>query len=219
MLEIANQYDFHTIDESAEGKLKRAVIDQCTRPYGNRVAARDWLPALEQLLKKDPAQSRWLAKFLLAELVETDDDVKAAGNAHRSLRRAGGARRRQATQDCRADELLAELMKSDADGDQQLSQPEADASKRFQGGIFQAIDADHDGQLNEDELRKGIPMRIGRRGAHRQDERVCTLLGRRRIRPSPPAAQSPGLVASATSPMRPPRPIGESSSDFPPRTR
>ena len=43
MLEIANQYDFHTIDESAEGKLKRAVIDQCTRPYGNRVAALDWL--------------------------------------------------------------------------------------------------------------------------------------------------------------------------------
>lgn len=159
---IANQYDFHTIDESAEGKLKRAVIDQCTRPYGNRVAARDWLPALEQLLKKDPAQTRWLAKFLLAELVETDDEVKASlerieAFAEPEVRDAAKLARTW------ADELLAELMKSDADGDQQLSQPEADASKRFQGGIFQAIDADHDGQLNEDELRKGIPMRIGRR--------------------------------------------------------
>jgi hypothetical protein len=161
VLEVASQYDFSKGYSSDEETLKQTVIELCTNNYGNQIAAVDWLPALEQLLKKDPKQNKFLAEWLLSEVQETSDEVKAAlevfeSNDDPEIRAAAEAARTW------PEKLLAELMKADADGDQQLDGAEV-ATKRIHGVLWKSLDKNQDERLSREELQSAIPNSVGRR--------------------------------------------------------
>ena len=74
ILDVAGEYDFQTIDGTAEGKLKQTVIAELVTNQRNAPLAKYWLPEIIARTEKEPVKWKWLASQLISQL-RTDDEA------------------------------------------------------------------------------------------------------------------------------------------------
>lgn len=77
ILEVAGNYDFLTISQDPEGKLKQAVLDELTPDTQGHELAKIWLPTLLERVKQDPKKWQWLVHHVLYRLRTDDPDIIA----------------------------------------------------------------------------------------------------------------------------------------------
>ncbi len=80
LFDVAGEYDFSRIDESAEGRLKLRVLELLTT-QASRIEPKVWLPALMERLTADNAKWRVFTEWVLGESylrkVEIDAEARA----------------------------------------------------------------------------------------------------------------------------------------------
>jgi hypothetical protein len=152
ILDVAGQYDFYTLDQSAEGKLKHRVLDVLVNNE-THVSELDWLPVLYERLKSDPKKWKWLAYFLLSSVTTTDEAVK---EKLREFEKLDDSAVRNAAKDALAwlPGAVLSYLKYDKNGDGNLTKDEIPDGHLE--AVLAAADADKDGTISRAELIEGM---------------------------------------------------------------
>jgi beta-lactamase regulating signal transducer with metallopeptidase domain len=147
LFDVAGQYDFFTIDQSAEGQLKQQVISLLTERNSPHVHATDWLTVLLERLVQDPQKWKWLAWHLLAGLQTTDADVKSLLEKFEKLEDPAIKKAAKAAGQWVPD-IVRTFLALDQNGDGLTAQEAPDVD----WPIIETADANNDGAVTEAEL-------------------------------------------------------------------